>query len=318
MVSGKIPLRPEGPFAGFREQWRRACRAVLGFDLPVQEIHAVKSVSFEASEGMIGILGPNGAGKTTLLRQLAWILDPSSGRILLGGVHLDALRHHLARWIGYLPQDFGLPDQLTAREYLDYFANLYEIPVAERSQQVARLLREVGLGERADEPIGDYSGGMRQRVAVARTLLRLPSVIIVDEPTVGLDPKERLRFRNLLARLANERIVLLSTHVVEDVAVACDRVLVMSKGRLVFDSHPEALAEAAAGRIWTAELSPTEEEALVEGASIIDRLPIDEERARVRIYSGRRPHPRAQAVAPSLEDGYLTLTGGEIALGAGA
>ena len=167
---------------------------------------------------MVGILGPNGAGKTTLLRMLAGILDPSLGTITLGGAPLNKLRKYLARWVGYLPQDFGLPADLTAREYLEYYGLLYEIqPASERRERIQRLLDEVGLGERADEKIGSFSGGMRQRVAVARTLLRLPAVIIVDEPTVGLDPRERIRFRNLLARLAEGRVVLFSTHVVEDV-----------------------------------------------------------------------------------------------------
>jgi len=172
-----------------------------------------------------------------LLRQLAGIIEPSIGRITLGGEPLKELRRYLARWVGYLPQDFGLPDDLTAREYLDYYALLYEIrPSAVRQERVERLLTEVGLDQRADENIGGYSGGMRQRVAVARTLLRLPPVIIVDEPTVGLDPRERIRFRNLLSKLAEGRVVLFSTHVVEDVSVACERVLVLAGGRLVFDS----------------------------------------------------------------------------------
>jgi len=295
-----------------RRAWRSLSRSLFGFDLPREQVHALSGVRFDAHRGMIGILGPNGAGKTTLLRQLAGILEPSTGRITLGGVPLGRLRRYLARWVGYLPQDFGLPDDLTAREYLDYYALLYEIgPAGERHERVQRLLTEVGLGERADERIGRYSGGMRQRVAVARTLLRLPPVIIVDEPTVGLDPRERIRFRNLLSRLAEGRIVLFSTHVVEDVAVACDRVLVFARGRLVFDKSPADLAGRAEGRVWELWLPEGEAESLLSGggALIVDQVPGAAGEVRSRVLNEGAPHPDARQVAPTAEDGYLWLVG---------
>jgi ABC-type multidrug transport system ATPase subunit len=262
---------------------------------------------------MVGILGPNGAGKTTLLRNLAGILDPSVGAIKLGGVPLKRLRKYLARWVGYLPQDFGLPNNLTAREYLDYYALHYEIrPPAERHARVRQLLEEVGLGQKADQRIGSYSGGMRQRVAVARTLLRLPPVIIVDEPTVGLDPRERIRFRNLLSRLAEGRIVLFSTHVVEDVEASCERVIVFSRGRIVFDGEPARLAGEAEGMVWLADLD-REGGSLPEGALIVDQVPM-ETSIRTRILCDREPCEGAKRVGPSLEDGYLWLVrDGEIA-----
>ena len=172
------------------------CRRIFGLDLPREEVEALKNIHFSTQSGMMGILGPNGAGKTTLLRMLAGILEPSLGTIHLGGVDIKRIRRHLARWVGYLPQDFGLPKDLTGREYLEYYALLYDIGTeSERRERVELLLKEVGLSEQADRKIGGYSGGMRQRVAVARTLLRLPAVIIVDEPTVGLDPRERIRCR---------------------------------------------------------------------------------------------------------------------------
>jgi ABC-type multidrug transport system ATPase subunit len=283
---------------------------VFGLDLPREEVRALSGVEFRADRGMVGILGPNGAGKTTLLRQLAGILDPSVGRITVGGVPLGKLRKRLARWVGYLPQEFGLPPNLTAREYLDYYALHYEIgPAGERKKRIGRLLEEVGLGKRGDELIGGYSGGMRQRVAVARTLLRLPPIIIVDEPTVGLDPRERIRFRNLLARLAEGRVVLFSTHVVEDVAVACERVLVLSEGRLVFDGSPLDLAEMAKGRVWKAKLSPEDESRVLERALIVDRVPEEDGSSRVRIISIAPPHPDAEPAEATLEDGYLLLVG---------
>ncbi len=313
---GDLRVSPEDlRFRRTRGMWRRFSRRVFGLDLPRQEVVALSRIHFRAERGMIGILGPNGAGKTTLLRQLAGILEPSLGRIDVGGVPLGKLRRYLARYVGYLPQDFGLPVNLTAREYLEYYALLYEIKPAERRRErVDRLLTEVGLGERADERIGSYSGGMRQRVAVARTLLRLPPVIIVDEPTVGLDPRERIRFRNLLSRLAEGRVVLFSTHVVEDVAVACPRVIVLSRGRMVFDGPPAELAEQAAGGVWTVTLSAEEETRLPDDASVVDHVPQPDGRARMRVICPHRPHETAQPATPSLEDGYLmlTFTGGSV------
>jgi ABC-type multidrug transport system ATPase subunit/preprotein translocase subunit SecF len=293
-----------------RTLWRRWSRRLFGFDLPREEIVGLGGVNLRVERGMVGVLGPNGAGKTTLLRLLAGILDPSVGAVTLGGVPIARLRRHLARWVGYLPQDFGLPGDLSAREYLDYYALLYGIaPEPARRQRIERLLEEVGLDERADERISGYSGGMRQRVAVARTLLRLPAVIIVDEPTVGLDPRERIRFRNLLARLAEGRVVLFSTHVVEDVAVACQRVVVLARGVVVFDGEPERLAEAARGRVWEAHLGPGEEAALPPEAIVVDRVPEADGRVRARLLCAERPHPEARPADPTLEDGYLTLVG---------
>ena len=155
----------------------------------------------------------------------------------------------------------------------------------------------------------ELSGGQRQRVAVARTLLRLPPVIIVDEPTVGLDPRERIRFRNLLSRLAEGRIVLFSTHVVEDVAVACERVVVLARGRIVFDGLPRSLAEAAEGKVWEVRLPFGQEEGLSAKGMVVDQVPEAGEIVRTRILSSDRPHPDARQVDASLEDGYLILAG---------
>jgi ABC-type multidrug transport system ATPase subunit len=314
MAAGELAEHPAaGPLRSARSLWRRGARALFGLDLPRDEVLALAGFDARFGAGMIGILGPNGAGKTTLLRQLAGILDPTRGRITLGGAPLAALRRHLARWVGYLPQDAGLPPNLTAREYLTYYATLYELPAGEREERVAHLLREVGLAERADERIGGFSGGMRQRVAVARTLLRLPPVIIVDEPTVGLDPRERIRFRNLLVELARERIVLFSTHVVEDVAVACDRTLVLVGGRKVFDGPPAELAGLAQGRVWEATLTAAEGAELGPEVLVADQVPSADGRARYRLLTDTSPHRLAEAVVPTLEDGYLVLTGGTAA-----
>ena len=293
-----------------RTLWRRLCRRVFGLDLPRAQVEALATIDFRAERGMVGILGPNGAGKTTLLRLVAGILEPSLGTVQLGGVLIKRIQRHLARWVGYLPQDFGLPKDLTGREYLEYFALLYDIGTpGERTERVEHLLEEVGLGEHADRKIGGYSGGMRQRVAVARTLLRLPPIIIVDEPTVGLDPRERIRFRNLLVRLAKTRVVLFSTHVVADVALACERVIVLARGEIVFDGEPSRLARRAEGKVWEVRLDPGEEDSLPDGALMVDQVPEGDGRSRARVLCATLPLPGARADAPTLEDGYLQLVG---------
>ena len=296
-----------GPLRHPRTLLRRLARRIGGFDLPIEPVQALTEVSFRVERGMVGILGPNGAGKTTLLRQLAGILDPTRGTINLGNVRLGEIQKVLARWVGYLPQDAGLPGGLSPREYLSYFAALYELPVDIRRERVENLLEEVGLSEKAGDKIKSLSGGMRQRVAVARTLLRLPSVIIVDEPTVGLDPRERIRFRNLLGRLARDRIVLFSTHVVEDVAVACDRVLVLAYGRLVFDGAPAALADAAEGKVWESRFEADAAFALPEGAILAEETPTIDGGTVRRILAESAPTADAKRLEAVLEDGYLWL-----------
>jgi ABC-type multidrug transport system ATPase subunit len=257
---------------------------------------------------MIGILGPNGAGKTTLLRLLAGVLDSTAGSIHYSGMLKRRVGDYVSRWVGYLPQEFGLPDHLTAEEYLDYFALLYGVGNAqERRERVSSLLADVGLSERKHEKIGGYSGGMRQRVAVARTLLRHPPIIIVDEPTVGLDPRERIRFRNLLSKLAEGRVVLFSTHVVEDVAVSCQRVIVMRRGRLVYDGRPTDLAALAEGYVWEIRLAAGEHASLPKDAKLVDQVPDGAGGTRIRVLARVQPHAAAQRATPTIEDGYLEL-----------
>ena len=290
-----------------RTWWRRLSRRVGGLDLPAEEIEALWSVSFPAKRGMIGILGPNGAGKTTLLRQLAGIINPTRGAIKVGGVPLPAIQKVLARWVGYLPQDAGLPLSLTPRDYLQYYAALYDIDPEIRKERVASLIEEVGLADKIDDKISSLSGGMKQRVAVARTLLRLPAIIIVDEPTVGLDPRERIRFRNLLARLAESRIVLFSTHVVEDVAISCERVLVIAKSRLRFDGTPSDLATNAVGRVWEKKIAQGQDKSLPEGAILAEEAPDASGDTIQRIIWSESPSEDAKQLDPRPEDGYLWL-----------
>jgi ABC-type multidrug transport system ATPase subunit len=288
--------------------WRQVCVTLFGFDLARPQVEALAATSFAARRGMIGILGPNGAGKTTLLRLLAGVLETSSGTVHYGGLLKRRASDYVSRWVGYLPQEFGLPDHLTAQEYLEYFALLYQVgDRATRAERVDKLLVEVGLHERRHEQIAGYSGGMRQRVAIARTLLREPPIIIVDEPTVGLDPRERIRFRNLLVKLAEGRVVLFSTHVVEDVAVSCERVVVMRRGDMVFDGSPDQLAKLAAGWIWELRLAAEAHVELPNSCRIVDQRPEAGGGSRIRVLSAVCPHPDATPVEPAIEDGYLQL-----------
>ena len=307
-ASGVIPGRmASGSWRAVRNLWRAASARIAGFDLPVVPIEALARVSFTVERGMVGILGPNGAGKTTLLRQLAGVLDPSRGVIRYGGVPMRKIQRHLARWVGYLPQDSGLPGNMSPREYLTWYAALYDVEPAIREDRVDDLLDEVGLEEKSDDRIKALSGGMRQRVAVARTLLRLPPVIIVDEPTIGLDPRERIRFRNLLSRLARDRIVLMSTHVVEDVAVACERVLVIARGGLIYDGATDALAEFASGSVWELRRPATDVLELPAGAVHVEEKPAADGTIVHRILAANAPAADAAAVDASLEDGYMWL-----------
>lgn len=307
-ASGELSAKvATGSFRSLQNLWRLWAARIGGLDLPANPTVALEGVNFTIEKGMVGVVGPNGAGKTTLLRQLAGVLDPTRGTIHFGGVPLRRIQRYLARWVGYLPQDAGLPASMSAREYLTWFAALYDLSPDIRKQRVEGLLEEVGLADKADDRIKSLSGGMRQRVAVARTLLRLPPVIVVDEPTAGLDPRERIRFRNLLSRLARDRIVLMSTHVVEDVAVACERVLVMAHGQLVFDGRIDALANAARGCVWEMRTPPDTDLQLPANAKHTEEKPAADGTIVHRILAAHKPSDSAEPLDATLEDGYIWL-----------
>lgn len=268
---------------------------------------ALAGVNLEIGRGMFGLLGPNGAGKTTLMRIVCKVLKPSYGSASLDGVSLDQYGS-LHGVIGYLPQRFGLYDHMTAAEYLDYRALLEGFRDRhERDERVQWCLQRVHLADRQHDLIGSYSGGMRQRVGIAQTLLHTPQVIVVDEPTAGLDPVERIRFRNLLGRLSRDRIIVFSTHIVEDIAGSCNRLAVLNEGRVLYHGTPETMRRLATGKVW---------EAVIPEAA----LPEIEEQQRVitqlRTPAGIRARflaPEAlrdlvvQAVEPTLEDAYVYL-----------
>ncbi|HEY3341349.1 MAG TPA: ABC transporter ATP-binding protein [Anaerolineae bacterium] len=269
-------------------------------------VRALDGISLDIQTGMYGLLGPNGAGKTTLMRILAGILRPTSGQVRCGPFDLGADRGRvgLKHVLGYLPQELGLYPDLTAAEFLDYVAILKGIADGhERAQRIATYLETTGLTDVAGRKLKGFSGGMKRRVGIAQALLNDPQLLIVDEPTAGLDPEERIRFRNLLVGLAGERTVLLSTHIVEDVAQTSARLAVLAGGRVVFQGQTAELLEAARGQVWTLDTSGP---APVGDLTVVSALNAGAG-MRYRIVAAAPPAPHATPVEPNLEDGYVAL-----------
>lgn len=270
---------------------------------------ALDRVTLTVKPGIFGLLGPNGAGKTTLMRILATILRPDAGSVGADGIDWARDAHRVRTMLGYLPQDFGVFRNITAREALAYIGTLKGIEKGGLGHQIETVLEEVNLKEHADEKVGRFSGGMRRRLGIAQALLGKPGLIIVDEPTSGLDPQERVRFRLLLRRLAREeRVVIVSTHIVEDVQAICDQLAVLKEGKAHQFASPEKLARAAEGRVWH-WAGEAEEYALLEEKYRIVSSVSRGETVEARILSDTRPSDAAVPVAPTLEEGYLAWIG---------
>jgi ABC-type multidrug transport system ATPase subunit len=268
-------------------------------------VAALKGVSLDVPQGMFGLLGPNGAGKSTLMKVLAGLLEPSSGSVRLDDV--DVLAEPQALWtrLGYLPQEFGFYPHLDGQAMLELLLRLKGVQSAR--EHASELLERVNLGFAAKRKVKTYSGGMRQRLGLAQAIAGNPRLIIVDEPTAGLDPEERLRFYRLLAEMAEERIVLLSTHIVEDVAVLCPRFAVIRQGRLVALSSPREAREACAGTIFEGTIERAELERLSRERRVPQAV-IVEGRQRVRVHEPSGVPPAGfEPVAATLEDAYHVL-----------
>ncbi|WP_039790900.1 ABC transporter ATP-binding protein [Paenibacillus riograndensis] len=269
----------------------------------------IKDINLELKEGIIGLLGPNGAGKSTLMRILATISQPTQGRVTWNGRDLAAHPDELRRVLGYLPQDFGVYPNLTAVEFLQYMAAVKGLDGSRANRRIDELLELLNLNGARKRKIGGYSGGMKQRIGIAQALLNDPKVLIVDEPTVGLDPEERMRFRNLLADLSQGRIILFSTHIVSDIEATADRIVILAKSRLLADAPPSQLLKLAEGKVWSTvipenQLQEARSKWLISGSVRIG------EGVRVRMVAGEAPAPDAVQVAPDLEDAYLFLRSG--------
>ncbi|MFL5356405.1 ABC transporter ATP-binding protein [Archangium sp.] len=273
-------------------------------------VHALKDVSLTIPAGMYGLLGPNGAGKSTLMRTLATLQEPDAGTIHLGDV--DVLREpmRVRESLGYLPQEFGVYPKETAERLLEHFAVLKGITGRRaRRETVEALLHQTNLYEVRKEKLGGYSGGMRQRFGVAVALLGDPRLIIVDEPTAGLDPAERVRFLNLLSGVGEKSVVILSTHIVEDVADLCSRMAIINRGEILLEAEPLRAIDALRGRIWRRSLPRTDLERVErEHAVISTRLVAG--RTVVHVYGEGQPGPEFEAVEPDLEDVYFSVMAG--------
>lgn len=263
---------------------------------------ACDRISLQAGPGVYGLLGANGAGKTTLLRMICGVLRPTSGDIRFAG--LDVSSEGYRARLGYLPQDFGYYPEFTALDFLLYLAALKGLPRAAARQQSRDLLELVGLTGEAGHRMHTFSGGMRQRLGIAQALLGDPQLLVLDEPTAGLDPKERVRFRNLIARLGARRTVLLSTHIVSDVEHIAGTILILKNGVLLQSGPRDAVLQAVQGKVWTCTLPPAEAEALCARYPAADTCPAGEKVA-LRLLADACPCPGAQPAEPTLEDLYL-------------
>ena len=269
---------------------------------------AVSGIDLELGPGILGLLGPNGAGKSTLMRILATMTRATSGRATWNGEDLAVSPNTLRHTLGYLPQDFGVYPALSAREFLGFLAAVRGLAGPKARERVDACLSLVGLNDAADRRLGEYSGGMRQRVGIAQALLNDPMLLIVDEPTVGLDPEERMRFRHLLTDLAGERLVILSTHIVSDVEASATSLAVMSAGELRFHGTPEQLIARADGHVWDWTIAPERLAEVRKQFTMCGSLRRPEG-IRVRVIASECPHADAQPAVPELEDAYTWLTG---------
>lgn len=268
----------------------------------------VDDVSFVIEAGVFGLLGPNGAGKTTLMSMLATLLEPDAGTIRLHGIDYAGHLQEIRRLIGYLPQDFGVYANASARETLDHFARLRGHGSAPaRRRRVDELLVMVNLGEAADRRLDRFSGGMRQRFGIAQALLGNPQLLIVDEPTAGLDPAERQRFLNLLGELSRSVLVLLSTHLVDEIEQLADTVAVMRSGRLITSGRIEALVAPFEGQMWEATLPHGEADAVAPSCQVVARR-VRRADCQLVVRAEQMPGPGFTARAPRLED-VFALTG---------
>lgn len=271
---------------------------------------AVDCVSASFKPGLYGLLGANGAGKTTLMRMLCAVLESTSGEVLLDNREVTAMGADYRNILGYLPQEFGYYPGYTAMEFLSYIAALKGIPKYIAKKRVRELLEVVGLESVSDRKLKTFSGGMKQRVGIAQALLNQPKILILDEPTAGLDPRERVRFRNLIADYAGDRIVILSTHIVSDIEAIADQVLLMKKGKFILQGTIPELVRNAEGKVWELAVFPDEARKW-QNEAVVANLRHEGDRVVLRILSDTRPDEGALPCEASLEDLYLYYFGSE-------
>lgn len=299
--------RITGRFGSLRRETLRTVKKIPFIGKQHQPFKALNGVTLEIGTGMFGLLGPNGAGKSTMMRIICGIYEQSYGKIWINGIDTQEKREELQGLIGYLPQEFGTYENMPAADFLDYQAILKGLTdKKEREDRIEYVLKAVHLWEKKDHKIGSFSGGMKQRIGIAQILLHLPKILVVDEPTAGLDPRERIRFRNLLVELSRERIVIFSTHIIEDISSSCNQVAVINRGRVKYHGTPMDMVHLAKDMVWQFEL-PAAEFDVMKNKQLITHHMRHGDQIRVRYLSKKKPTEDAVLANPILEDAYLCL-----------
>jgi ABC-type multidrug transport system ATPase subunit len=269
---------------------------------------ALRQISLRCEPGLLGLVGPNGAGKTTLMRMIATLLEPTEGTISWNGQDIRTHGAALRQALGYLPQEFGIYPEFTGRQFLRYLSEMKGLPKPLAHRRVDEVLEIVQMEQVADRKLPTYSGGMKQRIGIAQALLNDPELLIVDEPTAGLDPAERVRFRTLLASLTSNRVIILSTHITSDVEAVASRLMILREGRVLTDTTLEALLASASGKIWsvtTDQATAMRLQATYMVSTMVNQLG----GVTLRLVSATRPHEAAVVTDPTLEEAYLLATG---------
>lgn len=270
-------------------------------------VQALRHISLTIPNGMFGLLGPNGAGKSSLIRILATLQEADSGSIFLGDIDVLKQKEAVRKILGYLPQEFGLYAKVSAQTFLDHIAYLKGITSRkEREETVKALLHKVNLYDARHKNLGTYSGGMKQRFGIAQALIGHPRLIIVDEPTAGLDPTERNRFHNLLSEIGENTIVILSTHIVEDVSHLCNNMAIISRGEVLISGHPSRIIDSMEGKIWKKTITKTEVPTYLQEFKVISAT-LSAGQSVIHVYSEERPDDSFMPVETDLEDVYFTV-----------
>jgi len=267
--------------------------------------HALQTINLSIGSGMFGLLGRNGAGKTTLMKTLATLLNKSSGEITVCGIPIHKAKE-IRRIIGYLPQDFSMYPNMKVYEAMDYLGILSGLTVQVRKERIPRLLNKVNLGEQDRTKVKSLSGGMKRRLGIAQAILHEPKVLIVDEPTAGLDPEERVRFRNLLCELAEERIVILSTHIVGDIEATCEEIAILDHGGLLYKGTVRALTKTVEGKVYTVAIPKSRLGEFKQKYIVTGMLTMGDQ-VNLRLLADEQPTERAIRCEPNFEDAYMLL-----------
>lgn len=285
---------------------------IEGLSKSYGKVQVLKDIDLQIDSGLFGLLGPNGAGKTTLMKVLSTILPWKNGQVTIYDFDLSKEGDKVREILGYLPQHFHAPGQFTGREFLHYVASMKGLTdKKERTDQVERLLEEVNLQPQANKKVKSYSGGMKRRLGIAQALIGNPKLIILDEPTAGLDPSERIRFRNLITKLSKNYTIILSTHIISDIESSCEKVAVLNNGKVLFQGTTVALAEIAINFVWELSVPYTEYDDIEKDHAIISSRK-EKDSVVFRLIANGSPDGRAIAVQPTIEDGYMAVINGVI------